>query len=97
LIVLGYDRRRVIHVAITQYPTQAWLARQMTEAFPWDTAPRYLLRDRDASYGLIFRERVRAMGIKEVVTAPRPPLAGRLCRAPHRLDPPRMFGSHHHL
>jgi hypothetical protein len=45
----------------------------MTEAFPWDTAPRYLLRDRDKSYGPAFRHRVRAMGITEVITAPRSP------------------------
>src|SRR6266700_3757759 len=73
LIVLCHDRRRVIHFDVTQNPTQAWLSRQMTEAFPWDTAPRYLLRDRDASYGSAFRNRVQAMGIKEVVTAPRSP------------------------
>ena len=73
LIVLGHDRRKVIHFDVTHNPTQVWLSRQMTEAFPWDTAPRYLLRDRDASYGPIFRDRVRVMGIKEVVTAPRSP------------------------
>src|SRR6195256_1909137 len=73
LIVLGHDRRRVIHFNVTQNPTQVWLSRQMTEAFPWDTAPRYLLRDRDASYGPAFRDRIKAMGIKEVVTAPRSP------------------------
>jgi len=73
LIVLGHDRRRVIHVAVTQNPTQVWLAHQMTEAFPWDTAPWYLLRDRDASYGPAFRDRIQVMGIKEVVTAPRSP------------------------
>jgi putative transposase len=49
------------------------LSRQVTEAFPWDTAPRYLLRDRDASYGLGFRNRVDAMGITEIVAAPRSP------------------------
>ena len=54
-------------------PTQVWLARQITEAFPWDTAPRYLLRDRDASYGQAFRDRVEAMAIKEVVTAAQSP------------------------
>src|SRR6202049_4447113 len=64
LIALGHDRRRVIHFEVTQNPTQVWLSRQMTEAFPWDTAPRYLLRDRDASYGSAFRNRVRAMGMK---------------------------------
>ncbi len=73
LIVLRHDRRTIIHFDVTENPTQAWLARQMTEAFPWDTAPRYLLRDRDASYGLIFRDRVQVMGINEVVTAPRSP------------------------
>jgi hypothetical protein len=73
LIVLGHDRRRIIHFEVTQNPTQIWLARQMTEAFPWDTAPRYLLRDRDASYGQAFRDRVEAMAIKEVVTAAQSP------------------------
>ena len=73
LIVLGHGRRRVIHFNVTQYPTQAWLSRQLTEAFPWDTAPRYLLRDRDTSYGPAFRNRVQAMGIEEIVTAPRSP------------------------
>lgn len=69
VIVLGHDRRRVIHFDVTQNPMQTWLARQITEAFPWDTAPRYLLRDRDTSYGIGFRDRVRAMNIEEVVTA----------------------------
>ena len=73
LVILGHDRRKIIQFAVTQNPTQAWLAHQMTEAFPWDTAPRYLLRDRDASYGPVFRDRVQVMGIKEVVTAPRSP------------------------
>jgi putative transposase len=73
VIVLGHHRRRIIHFKVTQNPTQVWLARQMTEAFPWDTAPRYLLRDRDASYGPTFRGRLRAMGIKQVVTVARSP------------------------
>src|SRR3984893_9476391 len=73
LIVLSLDRRRVVHFEVTQNPTQVWLSGQMTEAFPWDTAPRYLLRDRDNSYGPAFRHRVRAMGITEVITAPRSP------------------------
>jgi transposase InsO family protein len=73
MIVLGHDRRKVIHFDVTQNPTQVWLAQQMTAAFPWDTAPRFLLRDRDASYGQSFRDRVRVMGIKEGITAPRSP------------------------
>jgi hypothetical protein len=73
LIVLSLDRRRVVHFEVTSNPAQYWLAGQMTEAFPWDAAPRYLLRDRDKSYGPAFRHRVRAMGITEVITAPRSP------------------------
>jgi transposase InsO family protein len=73
LLVLGHERREVIHFDVTQNPTQVWLARQITEAFPWDTAPRFLLRDRDASYGQTFRDRAQAMAIEEVVTAPRSP------------------------
>ena len=71
--VLGHDRRKVIPFDITQNPTQVWLARQMTDALPWDTTPRFLLRDRDSAYGQTFRDRVQAMGIEEVVTAPRSP------------------------
>jgi transposase InsO family protein len=66
-----HDRRSIVRTAVTEHPTAAWLARQVTEAFPWGTAPRYLLRDRDASYGA--DSRVEAMGITEVVTAPRLP------------------------
>ena len=73
LIVLSLDRRRVVHFEVTANPTQDWLSGQMTEAFPWDTTPRYLLRDRDKSYGPTFRHRVRAMGITEVITAARSP------------------------
>jgi putative transposase len=73
LIVLDHDRRKIIHFGVTENPTQVWLSHQITEAFPWDTAPRYLLRDRDASYGPVFRTRVKGMGVEEVVTAPRSP------------------------
>jgi hypothetical protein len=73
MIILGHARRKIVRTAVTEHPTAAWLSRQVTEAFPWDTAPRYLLRDRDASYGSDFRGRVEAMGITEVITAPRSP------------------------
>jgi transposase InsO family protein len=73
MIILGHARRKIVRTAVTQHPTAAWLSRQVTEAFPWDTAPRYLLRDRDASFGSYFCNRVEAMGITEVITAPHSP------------------------
>jgi hypothetical protein len=73
MIILAHDRRKIVRFDVTQHPTAGWLSRQLTEAFPWDTAPRYLVRDRDASYGPRFRERAQAMGIIEVVIAPRSP------------------------
>jgi putative transposase len=73
MLILAHDRRRIVYAAVTEHPPAAWLSRQLTEAFPWDTAPRYLLRDRDASDGSEFCNRVEAMGITEVITAPRSP------------------------
>jgi len=73
MIILAHDRRQIVRAAVTEHPTAAWLSRQVTAAFPWDTAPRYLLRDRDASYVSYFCNRVEEMGIKQVVTAPRSP------------------------
>ena len=73
LIILCHDRRRLVHVAVTTSPTADWIARQITEAFPWDTAPSYLIRDRDGAYGEIFRRRLGAMGIRDRPTAPRSP------------------------
>ncbi len=72
-IVLGHSRRRLVHFNVTQHPTAAWLARQITEAFPWDSAPKHLIRDRDGAFGTTFRDRLRAMDICEVLTAPRSP------------------------
>src|SRR5262249_212104 len=66
-----HDRRRVVHFNVTAHPTAAWTAQQMIEAFPEDTAPRYLLRDRDQIYGEEFRLRLKGMQIEEVITAPR--------------------------
>jgi hypothetical protein len=73
LIVLSHERRRAVHFGITANPTAEWTARQMTEAFPWDTAPRFLIRDRHRTYGRTFRDHVAAMAITEVPTAPRSP------------------------
>ena len=72
-IVLAHDRRRLLHFNVTAHPTAEWTAKQMVEAFPWDKAPRYLLHDRDSIYEGSFRQRVRGMGIREVLTAPRSP------------------------
>jgi len=71
--VLAHDRRRVLHFNVTAHPTAAWTAQQMVEAFPFDSAPKYSLRDRDRIYGDEFRRQVELLGIKEVLSAPRSP------------------------
>ena len=72
-VVLAHDRRQILHVNVTGYPTAAWTAQQIRNAFPWDTAPRFLLRDRDGTYGHNFRACLEAMEIDEVLTAPQSP------------------------
>jgi len=72
-LVLAHHRRRVVHFNVTDHPTAEWTGQQIVEAFPWDEAPRYLLRDRDRVYGGHFRSRVRNIGIEEVLIAPRAP------------------------
>jgi transposase InsO family protein len=72
-IVLRHDRRQVVHFNVTAHPTAAWAARQIVEAFPFDTAPKYLLRDRDGVYGTVFRNQMTVMSIEEVLSAPRSP------------------------
>jgi putative transposase len=66
-------RRRVVHVNVTDAPTAQWTGQQLVEACPWETAPRYLRRDRDGVYGVEFSSRVKGMGIGDVKTAPRSP------------------------
>jgi hypothetical protein len=73
LVVLAHHRRRLLHFNVTEHPTALWTAQQIVEAFPNDTAPRYMLRDRDKIYGEDFRERVQGMGITEVKIAPQSP------------------------
>jgi putative transposase len=72
-IVIHHDRRRLIHFNVPAHPTAEWTARQIVEAFPFESAPKYLLRDRDGIYGEAFREQVAVMNIKEVLSAPRSP------------------------
>ncbi len=70
-IVLYHDRRRVVHFNVTDHPYAEWAAQQIVNAFPYEEAPRFLLRDRDGTYGDYFKKRVKDMGIKEVLIAPR--------------------------
>ena len=72
-VVLRHRRRELVSFGVTAQPTAEWLARQIAEAFPWETAPDYMICDRDRSYGAPFRRRVRAMGIRDRPVAPRSP------------------------
>lgn len=78
-VVMRHDRRYVLHFNVTAHPTAAWTAQQIVEAFPEDTAPRFLIRDRDGIYGHVFQQRVRNMRIEEVVCAPRSPWQNPYC------------------
>ena len=64
-LVLGHGRRQLLWFEVTRHPTAEWLARQLTEAFPWASAPAYLVRDNDRAYGSVFTSRLRAMGIRD--------------------------------
>lgn len=73
LLILWHDRRRLVWLGATAHPTAEWIAQQLVEACGWDEAPRYLVRDRDRSYGAVFVRRVRAMGIRDRPISPRSP------------------------
>jgi transposase InsO family protein len=73
LIVLAHERRKVVHFNVTAHPTAQWTTQQLVEAFPWETAPKDLLRDRDAVYGNGFQRRINSLGTDQVLTAPRSP------------------------
>ena len=72
-VVLGHGRRQLLWFEVTRHPTAEWLARQITEAFPWSVAPRYLVRDNDHAYGHVFLSRLRAMGIRDRPITPASP------------------------
>ena len=72
-IVLAHDRRRIVHFNVTEHPTAQWTAQQIVEAFPFDTAPSYLIRDGDGIYGDCVTRRIESLGIDEVITAPASP------------------------
>jgi transposase InsO family protein len=100
-VIIGHGRRQLLWFAVTRDPTAEWLAQQIVEAFPWQTAPTYLMRDNDGAYGRIFRRKVRAMGIRDRPIAPRSPwqnpYAERLIGTLRRdcLDHVVIFGARH--
>jgi transposase InsO family protein len=100
-LVLSHGRRQLLWFEVTRHPTAEWLARQVTEAFPWASTPGYLLRDNDRAYGQVFTSRVRAMGIRDRPISPRSPwqngYAERLIGTVRRecLDRILIFGEAH--
>ena len=100
-LVLGHGRRQLLWFEVTRHPTAEWLARQITEAFPWTSAPAYLVRDNDRAYGHVFTSRVRAMGIRDRPISPGSPwqngCAERLIGTLRRecLDQVVIFGETH--
>jgi transposase InsO family protein len=69
-VIVGLDRRDIVWINVTAYPIADWIARQITEAFPWNEAPRYMIQDHDRIYGAVVTRRLRAMGIRDKPTAP---------------------------
>ena len=72
-VFIHLDRRLIAWSNVTRNPTTEWIVRQITEAFPWDKALHYLIRDRDSIFGELVKKRLRAMGIRDKPTAPRSP------------------------
>jgi len=73
LVVVRLDRRELVWISVTTHPTAEWVARQITEAFPWNEAPRYMIRDRDRIYGAVVTRRLRTMGIRDKPITPASP------------------------
>ena len=100
-VIVRLDRRDIVLINVTAHPTAEWVARQITEAFPWDMAPRYMIRDRDRIYGSVDTRRLRAMGIRDKPIAPSSPwqngFAERLIGSIRRecLDHIIVFGEAH--
>ena len=101
LLILRHERWQILWLSVTAHPTAEWIARQLTETFGWEQAPKYLIRDRDRAYGEVFTRRVRSMGIRDRPTAPRSPWqnghAERLIGSIRRecLDHVVVFGERH--
>ena len=100
-VIVRLDRRTLVWTNVTRHPTAEWIARQITGAFPWDEAPRYLIRDRDGVFGAVVTRRLRAMGIRDKPIAPASPwqnafaerLIGSIRR--ERVDHLIVFGERH--
>ena len=93
VVIVRLGRRALVWINVTANPAAAWVARQITEAFPWEEAPHHLIRDRDRIYGSVVTRRLRAMGVRDKPTA----VAEWLCQTADRIDPARMSGPHHRL
>ena len=93
-VVIRIERRDLVWINVTKNPTAEWVARQITEAFPWDGAPVYMIRDRDRIYGGILTRRLRCHGHSGQAYRTGFTLAEWLCRTADRLDPPRVLGSY---
>jgi hypothetical protein len=96
-VIVRLGRRDLVWINVTTNPTAEWIARQLTEAFPWNAAPRYLIHDQDRIYGAVAICRMRAMGIRDKPTAPASPWQNGLCRTADRIDPARVRGPFHRL
>jgi putative transposase len=79
LVILSHERRRIVHINVTTSPTAKWVAQQLREAFPFDRAPRYLIRDRDGIFGEAVRRCLASLNIEDVPTAPRSPWQDPYC------------------
>src|SRR3979409_1343862 len=79
LLILQHDRRQILWLGVTAHPTAEWISRPLTEAYGWNVAPRYIIRDRDALYSDVFIRRLRAMSIRDRPTAPRSPWQNGYC------------------
>ena len=95
LVILRHARRRLVSISVTNNPTAEWIAGQVTDAFPWDEAPRHLIRDRDGAFGPVDTRRIRAMGIRDHPTAPRSPWQNGHRRTAHRIHTARISRSPH--
>jgi hypothetical protein len=91
-MIVRFDRRDLVWINVTTNPTAEWVARQITEAFPWNESPRYVIRDRDRIYGTVVTRRLRAMGIRDKPIAPSFTMAEWACRTVDRIDPARVLG-----